>query len=74
MVTGLNKAYRCRACGALFLRSRNGRVIALPEEEDSGLGGGRPPKLATRLKNILGLPTCPHCGSLKVVADPTIKT
>jgi len=73
MVTGLSKAYRCRACGTLFLRSRNGRVIAL-EEEDSGLGGGRPPTLTTRLKNILGLPTCPHCGSLKVAADPTIKT
>jgi len=72
MVTGRSKAYRCRACGALFLRRRNGWVIL--EEEDSGLGGGRPPGLTTRLKNILGLPTCPQCGSLKVAADPTIKT
>jgi len=65
MVTGQNKAYLCQACGARFIKFRNGRALILDDGEEA-----LEPGLACGLTGILDLPACPCCGSRSVERDP----
>jgi len=69
MVTGQNKAYLCQACGARFIRFRNGRALILDEEEV-----WPEPGLACGLSGISDLAACPRCGSRSLERDPGVKS
>ncbi len=76
MVMGLHKAYRCKECGAVFLKSENGKPLLLSDNDDNASRprSDRVSKPLVILKNLLGLVHCPQCASLKVFEEIGIRT
>jgi len=69
MVKNQNQSYLCRACGARFIKFRNGRALILDDEEVS-----MEPGLACALTGILDLAACPRCGSRRLERDTGAKS
>jgi DNA-directed RNA polymerase subunit RPC12/RpoP len=69
MAADKSKAYLCQACGARFMKFRNGRALILDDDEVS-----HEPGLACGLTGILDLAACPRCGSRRVERDVGVKS